>query len=87
MTMSHDRYQEDLILTVEGFAGCGWKAALAEAARKAYYSIREAFADAAKQAIEEDRQAHGKVLSLLADACLMTRRVSPPPRSMPGGLG
>ena len=30
-----------------------------------------AFSDAAKQSINQDRQAHGKVLSLLADACSM----------------
>ena len=69
--MSHDRYQEDLILTVEDFSGCGWKAALTGAARKNYSSMREAFANAAKQAIDEDRQVHGKVLSLLANACSM----------------
>ena len=69
--MSHDRYQEDLILTVEDFSGCGWKAALAGAARKDYSSMREAFANAAKQAIDEGRQAHGKALSLLANACSM----------------
>ena len=69
--MSHDRYQEDLILTVEDFSGCGWKAALAGAARKDYSSMREAFANAAKQAIDEGRQAHGKALSLLAGVCSM----------------
>ena len=69
--MSHDRYQEDLILTVEDFSDCGWKAALAEEAREGYYSMREAFADAAKQAINEDRQAHGKALWLLSNACSM----------------
>ena len=69
--MSHNRYQEDLILTVEDFSGCGWKAALAGAARKDYSSICEAFANAAKQAIDEDRQAHGKALWLISDACSM----------------
>ncbi len=69
--MFHDRYQEDLILTVEDFSGCGWKAALAGAARKEYSSMREAFANAAKQAIDEGRQAHGQALSLLAGACSM----------------
>ena len=71
MTMSHDRCQEDLILTVGNFAGCGWKAALTGASREDYYSMSNAFSSAAKQAISEDRQAHGKVLSLLADACSM----------------
>ncbi len=71
MTMSHDRCQEDLILTVRDFAGCGWKAALAGASREDYYSMSNAFFSAAKQAISEDRQAHGKVLELLAHVCSM----------------
>ena len=36
-----------------------------------YSFISQAFSAAAKQAIDEDRQAHGKVLSLLAGACSM----------------
>ena len=71
MTMSHDRCQEDLILTVEEFAGCGWKAALAGTTWEDYYSMSNAFFSAAKQAISEDRQAHGKVLELLAHVCSM----------------
>ena len=71
MTMSHDRCQEDLILTVRDFAGCGWKAALAGTTREDYYSMSNAFFSAAKQAISEDRQAHGKVLELLAHVCSM----------------
>ena len=71
MTMSRDHYQEDLILTAEDFAGCGWKAALAGASREGYYSMSDAFSSAAKQAISEDRQAHSKVLLLLADVCSM----------------
>ena len=71
MTMSHDRCQEDLIPTAEDFAGCGWKAALAGASREDYYSMSNAFSSAAKQAISEDRQAHGKVLELLAHVCSM----------------
>ncbi len=64
-------YQEDLILTSEDFAGCGWKEVLAGADRKDYSSIYFAFSDAARQAVNEDHQAHGKVLSLLAQACSM----------------
>ena len=71
MTMSHDRCQEDLILTVEDFAGCGWKAALAGVAREDYYSMSNAFSSAAKWAIDEDRQTDGKVLGLLAHVCSM----------------
>ena len=71
MTMSHDHCREDLILTVKDFAGCGWKVVLDGVARKAYSSIWNAFSDAAKLTIDEGRQAHGKVLRLLADACSM----------------
>ena len=64
-------YQEDLILTSDDFVGCGWKKVLAGSGREDYSSISQAFSDAARQAISEDRQAHGKVLSLLATACSM----------------
>ena len=69
--MSHNRYPKDLILTLEDFANCGWKEVLAGADRKDYPSMHSAFSDAAKQAMKEDRQAHGKALWLLADACSM----------------
>ncbi len=71
MTRSHNGNQEDLILTSEDFSGCGWKDVLAGSDREDYSSISQAFSDAARQAISEDRQAHGKVLSLLAQACSM----------------
>ena len=71
MTMSQDRYPKDLILTVEDFTSCGWKAVLAGATGKDYPSMHSAFVDAAKQAISEERQTHGKVLWLLSDACSM----------------
>ena len=64
-------YQEDLILTSEDFTGCGWKEVLADSDREDYILISQAFSKAARQAISEDRQAHGKVLSLLAQACSM----------------
>ena len=73
--MSRNRYQEDLIVTPEDFAGCDWKTALAGANREGYDSMQQALATAAKQAIREDRQAHGKALWLLSDACSM--RLSP----------
>ena len=69
--MSHSDNQEELVLTSEDFAGCGWKEVMAGSDREEYSFISRAFYDAAKQAIDEDRQAHGKVLSLLADACSM----------------
>ena len=69
--MSHNDNQEDLILTSEDFSGCGWKAVLAGSDREDYSSISQAFSDAARLVISEDRQAHGKVLSLLDQACSM----------------
>ena len=71
MTMSHSDNQEELGLTSEDFAGCGWEEVLAGSDREEYSSISQAFSAAAKQAIDEDRQAHSKVLSLLAGACSM----------------
>lgn len=64
-------YQEDLILTSDDFAGCGWKEVLTGSDREDYHSISQVFSKAARQAISEDRQDHGKVLALLAAACSM----------------
>ena len=69
--MPHNDYQEDLILTSEDFFGCGWKEVLTGSDREKYFFISQAFFAAAEQAIDEDRQSHGKVLSLLARACSM----------------
>ena len=75
MAMSHSDNQEELVLTPEDFAGCGWKEVLAGSDREnhpsMYSAMYSAFSDAAKQPINQDQQAHGKVLSLLADACSM----------------
>ena len=73
--MSHSNHQEEKVLTSEDFAGCGWKEVLAgywlarEDHPSMYSAMYSAFSDAAKQSINQDRQAHGKVLSLLSDAC------------------
>ena len=69
--MSHSDHQEESVLTSEDFAGCGWKEVLAGSDREEYSFISRAFSDAAKQAIDEGRLAHGKALSLLAGACSM----------------
>lgn len=73
--MSHSNHQEELVLTSEDFAGCGWKEVLAGSGREdhpsMYSAMYYAFSDAAKLSINQDEQAHGKVLSLLADACSM----------------
>ena len=73
--MPPERYPKDMVLTAEDFVGCGWKEVLESAKDKDYRWTYVAFYDAAKQAINEDRQARGKVLWLLADACSM--RLSP----------
>lgn len=73
--MPPERYPKDIVLTVEDFAGCGWKEILAGADREGFledYHLRQhAFSDAAKQALNEGRQTHGKVLELLSDVCSM----------------
>ena len=69
--MPHDRYPEDLVLTKEDFANCGWKEVLAGADREGYASMHSALSDAEKQAFDEDRKTHGKVLWLLSGACSM----------------
>ena len=71
MSMPQNDCEKDVNLTSEDFTGCGWKEVLANADRNDYSSIYFAFSDAAKQAINEDHQVHGKVLSLLAQACSM----------------
>lgn len=69
--MSPERYPKDLELTVEDFTDCGWKEVLEGAKDKNRRLVYSAFSEAAKQALEEGRQAHGKALWLLADACSM----------------
>ena len=73
--MPSKRYPKDMVLTVEDFTGCGWKEILAGADREGFledYHLRQhAFSGAAKQALSEGRQTHGKVLELLADICSM----------------
>ena len=69
--MPPERYSKDMVLTVEDFVGCGWKEILERAEDKNHRWVYVAFANAAKQAIDEGRQAHGKALWLLSDACSM----------------
>ena len=71
MIMSQNDCQKDVSLTSEDFASCGWKGILVGSDREDYILISQAFSKAARQAINEDRQAHSKVLSLLAAACSM----------------
>ncbi len=69
--MSTERYPAGLVLTNQDFADCGWKEVLTSSTREGYPSMWQAFSSAAKQAMDEGRQPHGKALWLLADACSM----------------
>jgi len=68
------RYPENIDVTLDNFKECGWHKAIQEARREDYSSMWQSLSDAARQAIEEDRLAEGKVLWLLADACSMMLR-------------
>ncbi|MFH1811036.1 MAG: DUF4209 domain-containing protein [Pseudomonadota bacterium] len=69
--MNSGRYPDGLVVTTQDFIDCGWRTVLDSATREGYPSMWQAFAGAAKKAIDENRLAHGKVLWLLADACSM----------------
>jgi hypothetical protein len=70
--MSNERYPADLEITAQDFTECGWEDVLSNTTREGYSSMWQAFSAAARKAMEEGRQAQGKVLWLLADACSMT---------------
>ena len=67
--MTDDRYPQDLVLTEEDFNACGWEGALDDVSSKGYVLMSQAFHTAEKQAHDEGRQVHGKILWLLAGAC------------------
>ena len=69
--MSEERYPADLVVTEQDFRDSGWKDVLSKTSREGYSSMWQAFSAAARQAIDERRPSHGKVLWLLADACSM----------------
>jgi hypothetical protein len=69
--MSEERYPADLVVTEQDFRDSGWKDVLSKTSREGYSSMWQAFSAAARQAIDEGRPSHGKVLWLLADACSM----------------
>ena len=69
--MGEERYPADLAITEKDFHDCGWKDVLSKTSREGYSSMWQAFSAAARQAMDEGRQAHGKVLWLLADVCSM----------------
>ncbi len=69
--MSSERYHEDLAISLEDFVGSGWKQTLDRESREGYPAMWQALSAAARSAIEQKRNKHGKVLWLLADACSM----------------
>ena len=69
--MNVERYPEGLTITPQDFSGCGWREALTESARDGYSAMWQALSFAARQAIGQGREAHSKMLWLLADACSM----------------
>lgn len=69
--MSEERYPADIVVTEQDFRDCGWKDVLSKTSREGYPSMWQAFSAAARQAMDEGRPSHGKVLWLLADACSM----------------
>ena len=69
--MIKQRYPAELIITPEYCSSSGWKKAIASASQDGYSSMWQAFSSAARTAIDEGRNEHGKVLWLLADACSM----------------
>lgn len=79
--MASEPDQDSSELTFDDFAHCGWEAVLSDMPKEDYTSIWLALRDASEQAMSEERQAHGKVLRLLGDACSM--RLSPSSRNEP----
>ena len=72
MNAARDSYVEDNFESVLGaFKDCGWEAVLEDVSYKSYASKSEALHKSATKADGEDREAHAKVLRLLAEACSM----------------
>lgn len=76
--MNNERYPQDLAVSLQDFEASGWKEAIAQAAREGYSAMWQALSAAARNAIEQGRAEHGKVLWLLADACSMMLSPSSP---------
>ena len=62
---------DNIQIDINDFQQSNWKLAIEALGQKDYSSMWQAFSSFARQAIEEDRQTHSKVLWLLADACSM----------------
>ena len=76
--MKNERYPLDLAISVQDFNTSDWKDSIAQATREGYSAMWQALSDAARDAIEQGRIEHGKVLWLLADACSMMLSPSSP---------
>ncbi|EMF4670793.1 DUF4209 domain-containing protein [Providencia stuartii] len=76
--MKNERYPLDLAISVQDFNTSDWKDSIAQAAREGYSAMWQALSVAARDAIEQGRIEHGKVLWLLADACSMMLSPSSP---------
>ncbi|WP_316869812.1 DUF4209 domain-containing protein [Ralstonia wenshanensis] len=70
-----------MAISLADFLASGWKQALEEVQHEGYLAMWGALSDAARTAIEQGRNEHGKVLWLLADACSMM--LSPSSRTAP----
>jgi hypothetical protein len=76
--MKNERYPLDLAISVQDFNTSDWKDSIAQATREGYSAMWQALSGAARDAIEQGRIEHGKVLWLLADACSMMLSPSSP---------
>jgi len=76
--MTNQRYPVDLHISAQDFTDCGWKDVIASASSEGYSKMWQALWHAARSAIEQGRNEHGKVLWLLADACSMMLSPSSP---------
>lgn len=76
--MISQRYPVDLPISAQDFADSGWKEAISGTPREGYPEMWQALSTAARDAIEQGRHEHGKVLWLLADACSMVLSPSSP---------
>ena len=82
MNTVHDSYVEDYFDQVlDAFNDCGWQAVLDDVSVRDHTSASQALHEAATRAYDEDNQARGKVLRLLAEACSMI--LSPEKRNEP----
>ncbi len=79
--MPDDASDHKVGLTFADFANCGWEEALSGTSREGYTATFQALSTAARQAEIEERDAHGRVLRLLAFACAI--HLDPTSRNKP----